>query len=198
MGIWESNDEFDEVFLKIRRSLIEDKFFETTEIEDREVFLGYLREYLLDAQDMDMLSDFLRLALDDYRKYEVDQALDNLTEEGLLNMVVRDDGKLAYKLTEEGQKVTNQLENTNKMQESIPQFSRDIFNVSDVHDVTSFIDHGANFEIVVIPAGKHHDGEEFVRFYHTIFTDFADPNPNGEYKLVDEHELHDMLNTNNN
>jgi len=196
MGIWESNDEFDEVFLKIRRSLIEDKFFETTEIEDREVFLGYLREYLLDAQDMDMLSDFLKLALDDYRKYEVDAALNNLTEMGLLEMVVRDDGKLAYRTTEEG-KIVNNMINTNDMEE-LKEFSKDIYDVTDVDGVVRFKDHGTNFEIIVIPAGKQHDGNEMINFYHTIYQDYHDVGPNGEYRLVDSTELFNMLNTNYN
>jgi len=196
MGIWESNDEFDEVFLKIRRSLIEDKFFETTEIEDKEVFLGYLREYLLDAQDMDMLSDFLRLALDDYRKYEVDAALNNLTEMGLLEMVVRDDGELAYRTTEEG-KAVNNIINTNDMEE-LKEFSKDIYDITDVDGVVRFKDHGSNFEIIVIPAGKQHDGNEMINFYHTIYQDYHDVGPNGEYRLVDYTELFNMLNTNYN
>lgn len=196
MGIWESNDEFDEVFLKIRRSLIEDKFFETTEIEDKEVFLGYLREYLLDAQDMDMLSDFLRLALDDYRKYEVDAALNNLTEMGLLEMVVRDDGELAYRTTEEGKAVNNMI-NTNDMEE-LKEFSKDIYDITDVDGVVRFKDHGSNFEIIVIPAGKQHDGNEVINFYHTIYQDYHDVGPNGEYRLVDSTELFNMLNTNYN
>lgn len=196
MGIWESNDEFDEVFLKIRRSLIEDKFFETTEIENKEVFLGYLREYLLDAQDMDMLSDFLRLALDDYRKYEVDAALNNLTEMGLLEMVVRDDGELAYRATESG-KIVNNMINTNDMEE-LKEFSKDIYDVSDVDGVVRFKDHGSNFELIVIPAGKQHDGDEMINFYHTIYQDYHDGGPNGEYRLVDSAELFNMLNTNYN
>jgi hypothetical protein len=196
MGIWESNDEFDEVFLKIRRSLIEDKFFETTEIENKEVFLGYLREYLLDAQDMDMLSDFLRLALDDYRKYEVDAALNNLTEMGLLEMVVRDDGELAYRATESG-KIVNNMINTNDMEE-LKEFSKDIYDVSDVGGVVRFKDHGSNFELIVIPAGKQHDGDEMINFYHTIYQDYHDGGPNGEYRLVDSAELFNMLNTNYN
>jgi len=196
MGIWESNDEFDEVFLKIRRSLIEDKFFETTEIEDKEVFLGYLREYLLDAQDMDMLSDFLRLALDDYRKYEVDAALNNLTEMGLLEMVVRDDGELAYRTTEEG-KAVNNIINTNDMEE-LKEFSKDIYDITDVDGVVRFKDHGSNFEVIVIPAGKQHDGNEMINFYHTIYQDYHDVGPNGEYRLVDYTELFNMLNTNYN
>jgi hypothetical protein len=47
-------------------------------------------------------------------------------------------------------------------------------------------------------AGKQHDGEKMVQFYHTIFQDYHLGEPNGEYKLVDETELFEMLNTNYN
>jgi hypothetical protein len=33
-----------------------------------------------------------------------------------------------------------------------------------------------------------------VSFYHTIYEDAHSENPNGEYKLVDEQELDNMLN----
>ena len=60
------------------------------------------------------------------------------------------------------------------------------------------VDHGNNYEFMIIPAGKQHDGEEFVEFYHTIFTHYHDPSPNGQYELVDEVRLYDILNNNYN
>jgi hypothetical protein len=57
-------------------------------------------------------------------------------------------------------------------------------------------DHGGNYGILVLPAGKQHDGKEWIQFYHTIFEDYHEGSPNGQYKLVDEFELIQMLGTN--
>jgi len=35
-----------------------------------------------------------------------------------------------------------------------------------------------------------------VQYYHTVLEDFHWVGPNGQYKLVDEFELNEMLNTN--
>ena len=61
-------------------------------------------------------------------------------------------------------------------------------------EVISYQDQGDNFCIVVIPAGKQYNGEEYVQYYHTISEDYHDNGPNGQYKLVDEQELNEMLN----
>lgn len=57
-------------------------------------------------------------------------------------------------------------------------------------------DNGDNYGIIVIPAGKQHDGEKWIQYYHTIFEDYHYGESNGEYKLVTEFELNQMLNTN--
>ena len=62
-------------------------------------------------------------------------------------------------------------------------------------DCSYWQDQGENYGYVVIPAGKVDIGEgHFVRFFHTIFEDAHSKTPNGEYKLVDEQELNEMLN----
>ncbi len=61
-------------------------------------------------------------------------------------------------------------------------------------EITSYQDQSDNFCIVVIPAGKQHNGETYVQYYHTISEDYHDVGPNGTYKLVDEFELEQMLN----
>mgnify|MGYP001161108686 FL=1 len=62
-------------------------------------------------------------------------------------------------------------------------------------DCNYYQDRGENYGYVVIPAGKVDIGEgHFVNFYHTIFEDAHSDKPNGEYKLVDEQELNEMLN----
>jgi hypothetical protein len=201
---WESNDEFEEVFSEIRKELYKDDFFHLMMIEDVEKFLFYLKDHLQTAQDSDILSDILKLALDDYQKHEVDLALDELSEKGLIRMVLREDGKLAYEATEQGLEV-NELINfagmeiqkqTNKIMDI--NYSSELYKVTGVDDSIRFVDHGDNFDFVVIPAGKQHDGEKFVKFYHTIFTHYNDPSPNGQYELVDEFRLFELLNTNYN
>ena len=62
-------------------------------------------------------------------------------------------------------------------------------------DAKYWQDQGENYGYVVIPAGKVDIGEgHLVSFYHTIYEDAHSENPNGEYKLVDEQELDNMLN----
>lgn len=201
---WESDNEFEEMFSEIRKELYKDDFFHLMSIEDVERYLHYLREHLQSANDNDLLADILKLALDDYQKDEVDMALDELSEKGLIQMVVREDGKLAYQATEQGLEV-NELINFagNQIEEQLNnimdiKYSPDLFRVTGVDDSIRFIDQSDNFEFIVIPAGRQHNGEEFVSFYHTIFQDYHWGSPNGEYKLVDEIQLFDMLNTNYN
>jgi hypothetical protein len=205
---WEDNNEFEEVFSEIRKELYKDDFFHLMMIENVEKFLEFLKEHLVSAQDDDLLSDILKLAMDDYNKYEVDLALDELSEKGLIRMVLREDGKLAYEATEEGLAVndimaqanieylTQNIEQTNKIMDI--NYSSEIYKVTGVDDSIRFVDHGDNFEFIVIPAGKQHDGGKFVKFYHTIFTHYNDVGPNGQYELVDEFRLFELLNTNYN
>ena len=63
---WESDNEFEEMFSEIRKELYRDDFFNLMLIEDVERYLHYLREHLQSAKDNDILSDILKLALDDY------------------------------------------------------------------------------------------------------------------------------------
>ena len=205
---WEDSNEFEETFAEIRKELYKDDFFHLMMIENVEKFLEFLKEHLVSAQDEDLLSDILKLAMDDYNRYEVDIALDELSEKGLIRMVLREDGKLAYEATEEGLAVndimaqanieylTQNIEQTNKIMDI--NYSSEIYKVTGVDDSIRFVDHGDNFEFIVIPAGKQHNGEEFVKFYHTIFTHYNDVGPNGQYELVDEFRLFELLNTNYN
>jgi len=203
---WGSNEEFEEVFGEIRKELYKDDFFSLMMIENAEKFFEFLREHLQTAQDNDILSDILKLAMDDYNKYEIDLSIDELSDKGLIRMVVDGNGQLAYEATEAGLEVNDLINNqhttygeetqTNYIMDM--KYSPEIFRVTGTDDALKFIDHGDNFEFIVIPAGRQHDGEEFVEFYHTIFTHYNDPGPNGQYELVDEVQLYDMLNNNYN
>ncbi len=203
---WNDNEEFEEVFGEIRKELYKDDFFSLMMIENAEKFFEFLREHLQTAQDNDILSDILKLAMDDYNKYEIDLSIDELSDKGLIRMVVDGNGQLAYEATEAGLEVNDLINNqhttygeetqTNYIMDM--KYSPEIFRVTGTDDALKFIDHGDNFEFIVIPAGKQHNGDEFVEFYHTIFTHYNDPGPNGQYELVDEVQLYDMLNTNYN
>ena len=205
---WDSNEEFEDVFGEVRKELYKTNFFDMMMIENVEKFLEYLKEHLETAQDYDLLSDILRLALDDYQKWELQSSLDSLSEKGLVRMVVDENGRLAYEATDEGLVVNDMIqsaithityreeEQTNEIMDI--KYSQDIYKVTGVDDGIKFVDHGDNYEFIVLPAGKQHDGKEMVQFYHTIHQDYHEGGPNGVYKLVDEVQLFDMLNNNYN
>lgn len=201
---WDSNEEFEDVFGEVRKELYKTNFFDMMMIENVEKFLEYLKEHLETAQDYDLLSDILRLALDDYQKWELQSSLDSLSEKGLIRMVVDENGRLAYEATEEGLEVNDMIQSAmNQIEEQTNyimdiKYSNDIYKVTGVDDGVRFVDHGDNYEFIVIPAGKQHDGKGMVQFYHTIHQDYHEGGPNGVYKLVDEVQLFDMLNTNYN
>ena len=199
MSQW-SAEEFDDIFSNIRKELYKSDFFEMMKIENVEMFLHFLADELEDADDMDLLSDILHQSLTKYNTWEVDQTLESLSEKGLVRLVVNEEGRLAYEATEEGILVNEQLQ-TNEIQiDEIMDinYSHEVYKVTGADDSIRFIDYGDNYEIIVVPAGKQHDGEKMVQFYHTIFQDYHSGGPNGNYKLVDEIELFEMLNTNYN
>jgi hypothetical protein len=205
---WNDSEDFEELFLEIRKQLYKDDFFHLMNIEHVEKFLEYLRDDLSNSKDDDILSDVLMKTFRTYEMWETDNALSELSDKGLVRMVLRTDGKLAYEATDDGVELNNFIESmsshvgyrednqTNYIMDI--KYSPEIFRVTGTDDALKFIDHGDNFEFIVIPAGKQHDGEEFVEFYHTIFTHYNDPGPNGQYELVDEVQLYDMLNKNYN
>lgn len=202
------NEDFEDMFGEIRKELYKDDFFSLMMIEDVEKFLQYLKERLKTANDYDILSDILKLTLDDYQRDEVDMALNELSDKGLIRMVVDTNGRLAYEATDEGLVVNDMIqsaithityreeEQTNEIMDI--KYSHDIYKVTGVDDGIKFVDHGDNYEFIVLPAGKQHDGKEMVQFYHTIHQDYHEGGPNGVYKLVDEVQLFDMLNNNYN
>ena len=196
---WESEGDFEETFSEIRKQLYKDDFFELMSVENPSQFFTYLRDELSNSDDMELLSDVLMKAFKSYQRWEVDSALDDLSEKGLIQMVLNEDGHLAYVATDEGLMINNVLKENNppnKLNSVMDiNFSSDVYKVTNNDDVVTFCDHGGNYEIVVMPAGKQHDGEVMVQFYHTIYTDYHLDGPNGEYKLVDETELFNMLNS---
>ena len=51
-------------------------------------------------------------------------------------------------------------------------------------------------QLMVIPAGRQHDGEVMVQWFHTIVEDMQLGECNGEYKLITETELLEKYNIN--
>lgn len=203
---WDKGD-FEEVFSNIWDELIKDNFFKLMMITDVERYMMYVRTHLKEAEDDNILSEILKLALTDYNVYELDNELESLSEKGLIRMVVNEDGELAYEATEDGLVVNDMINEAarriNKQEQDSNQimdikYSEDVYKVVDSIDGMRLVDHGNNYEFMIIPAGKQHDGERFVEFYHTIFTHYHDPSPNGQYELVDEIRLYDILNNNYN
>lgn len=197
MSQW-SPEEFEDIFSNIRKELYQTDFFEKMRIENVETFLHLLADELEDADDMDLLSDILLVTTQKYQKWEVDQTIESLLEKGLLRMVVNEEGRLAYEATEEGVLVNEQLQQNQTNYIMGINYSHEVYRVTGIDDGIRFVDHGENYEFLVMSAGKQHDGEKMVQFYHTIFQDYHLGEPNGEYKLVDETELFEMLNTNYN
>lgn len=52
--------------------------------------------------------------------------------------------------------------------------------------------------IMVIPAGRQHDGENMVQWYHTILEDMEHGEVNGDYELINEGQLKSKFNINYN
>jgi len=199
MSQW-SAEEFDDIFSNIRKELYKTDFFEMMRIENVEIFLHLLADELEEADDMDLLSDILHSATLKYNNWEVDNTIESLSEKGLIRMVVNEEGRLAYEATEEGILVNDQIQGKEIQTNYIMDinYSHDLYRVTGIDDGIRFVDHGNNYEFLVMSAGKQHDGEKMVQFYHTIFEDYHSDGPNGSYKLVDETELFEMLNTNYN
>jgi len=199
MSQW-SPEEFEDIFSNIRKELYQTDFFEMMKIENVEMFLHLLADELEDADDVDLLSDILLVTTQKYQKWEVDHTIESLLEKGLLRMVVNEEGRLAYEATEEGVLVNEQLQQNQNQTNYIMgiNYSHEVYRVTGIDDGIRFVDHGENYEFLVMSAGKQHDGEKMVQFYHTIFQDYHLGEPNGDYKLVDETELFEMLNTNYN
>lgn len=203
----ENDPEFEEMFSEIKKQLYRDDFFTLMLIDDVEKYLEFLREQLKSADDMDLLSYHLQEAMAAYSRWETEQSLDELSDKGLIRMVVDENGQLAYEATDKGMEVNDlikaTLDNAVKIPaEDIPsptdlgdiKYSTEMYRVHQVDGALRFIDHGDNFEITVIPAGRQHDGNRMVQWFHTITQDFHDVGPNGIYELVDENGLYNKLN----
>lgn len=92
------NDDFDELYENVKKYMYEENFFESMNIEYEGRFLDIVKHFLMVANDNDLLSDVLIKALKIYREMEIDDAINSLSEAGLIRMVVDENGKLGYEL----------------------------------------------------------------------------------------------------
>jgi len=51
-------------------------------------------------------------------------------------------------------------------------------------------------QLMIIPAGRQHDGEKTVQMFHTILEDLKQGECNGEYELITETQLTERYNIN--
>jgi hypothetical protein len=92
------NDDFSELYENVKKYMYEENFFESMNIEYEGRFLDIVKHFLMVANDNDLLSDVLIKTLKIYREMEIDDAINSLSEAGLIRMVVDENGKLGYEL----------------------------------------------------------------------------------------------------
>jgi len=102
---WEP-DEFQEMVAKVVLLLEKENFYKLNRVDDRFKFLEFLEQRLYDANDNTRLTVILLDCLDDYRDWQFNKIVDDLSEQGLIQMVIDEDGSLAYRATEEGKDVS--------------------------------------------------------------------------------------------
>ena len=78
--------------------MYEENFFESAHIEYEGRFLDIVKHLLMIANDDDLLSELLLKAIKIYRDIEINDAIESLSESGLIRMVVDEDGKLGYEI----------------------------------------------------------------------------------------------------
>jgi hypothetical protein len=78
--------------------MYEENFFESAHIEYEGRFLDIVKHLLMIANDDDLLSELLLKAIKIYRDIEINDAIESLSENGLIRMVVDENGKLGYEI----------------------------------------------------------------------------------------------------
>ena len=91
-----NEEEFEDLFESVKQVLVEEKFLERNYIDYEGRFWDLLKHFLMVASDDDLLSDVLIKVIKAYRQIEIDDAIDSLQEEGLIRMVVDENGRLGY------------------------------------------------------------------------------------------------------
>jgi len=95
---YDSDEDFNELYKNVKEYMYQENFFETAHIEYEGRFLDIVKHLLMVANDDDLLSELLIKAIKIYREIEIDEAIESLSETGLVRMVVDENGKLGYEI----------------------------------------------------------------------------------------------------
>lgn len=95
---YDSDADFNELYENVKKYMYEGNFFESAHIEYEGRFLDIVRHLLMVANDDDLLSELLVKAIKIYREIEIDEAIESLSEDGLIRMVVDENGNLGYEI----------------------------------------------------------------------------------------------------
>jgi len=93
-----SDDDFKELYENVKEHLYDSNFFKQAHIEYEGRFLDIVKHLLMVASDDDLLSDVLLKAIKIYRDIEIDEAIESLSENSLIRIVVDENGKLGYEI----------------------------------------------------------------------------------------------------
>jgi len=102
---WEQN-EFQEMLTKVVLLLERENFYQKNEVDDRFKFIEILEDKLYESNDNSRLSSILLDCLEEYRAWEIGVIIDSLSQKGLIQMVITDDGRLSYQPTIEGVEIS--------------------------------------------------------------------------------------------
>lgn len=102
---WEQN-EFQEMLTKVVLLLERENFYQKNEIDDRFKFIEILEDKLYESNDNSRLSSILLDCLEEYRAWEIGVIIDSLSQKGLIQMVITEDGRLSYQPTIEGVEIS--------------------------------------------------------------------------------------------
>ncbi len=103
---WEP-DEFQEMAAKVVLLLENENFYKLNQIDDRFKFLEFLEQRLYDANENTRLTIILLDCLNDYRDWQFNTIVDYLSDHGLIQMYIDENGQLGYRATEEGKAISD-------------------------------------------------------------------------------------------
>jgi hypothetical protein len=102
---WEQN-EFQEMLTKVVLLLERENFYQKNEVDDRFKFIEILEDKLYESNDNSRLSSILLDCLEEYRAWEIGVIIDSLSQKGLIQMIITEDGRLSYQPTIEGVEIS--------------------------------------------------------------------------------------------
>lgn len=124
---------------------------------------------------------------------------ENLIPEEYWNEVSQEEMEALQSAADEMERYLSQpVDEWNEMDESYYQHLRERFKKGeDEIGPRQFKQYQNKFlpiQMMVIPAGRQHNGEEMVQYFHTITEDMEVGECNGSYELITESELDEKFN----